>query len=50
MREKIESLGYLNVNSYLSGSALQKINYTKLKGRFLALPPIQKSSSVYLSN
>lgn len=50
IKEKMENLSYLNVNSYLSGSALQKINYTKQKGRFLALPPIQKNSSVYLSN
>lgn len=40
LRERMENLSYLNVNSYLSGSIQQKKNYTKLKGRFLALPPI----------
>ena len=43
-------LGYLNVNSYLSGTQNQKRDYTRLKGRFLALPPIRNQASISIVN
>ena len=35
------STSFMNLNSYLSGSKQQKKNFSWLRGRFLALPPIK---------
>lgn len=49
-QSRTRDLEYLNVNSYLSGTQNQKRDYTRLKGRFLALPPIRNQPSISIVN